>query len=318
MTTIFNPRQQLVYNTTSNVLEFYPPEIIGLPEFKGSIITVTAKVYDDTADLDDAAEETITATRDNVATTFNAAAGFSQASNRNRCPLAATTDIVQGVYYGIEDSYRRREYVRVWRVDAGVSIDAEGPLAYDYVSGDEFFGIRWTAPLSSGFMTDENNIGGWKVLWSYDVSRTTNTVQFRHWTYFDVVRQKYTSSVAGIDLYSSFPDLRHEQYGDLRGQDWQHLIDRAQRRVEFDLRNYGIALDAARTNDFDELILSRAKWELASGGWAPNGREVELFVEQMERHYFNDLRNLKDRAEIDTGSSGSVTAKGSQKLTFTR
>lgn len=308
---MLNPKQSLIYGDTGQTVELYPPEyLLGAPSS-----AATYAVYGPSDDLDGTSEFSGTATADSVDTTFDANSGFSQSSNRDRCNLTATTNIATGRWYRAANSYSQVELVKVDGISSGAYVTAASPLGYDYASGDTFKGLRQTFTVDSTFIADETSIGtDWKVRWTYTIAG----VQYRTWTTFDVVRAQAKSQVTGATLYEVFPDLRHEQYADLRGGHWEHVRKRAQERMDFDAHKLGFRLDQVRESDWNEALLSGMRLALAESGWAPPGRDLEIFVQESFKRYWQDMTDLKQRVLLDQGTSGGATQKGVQQLTFRR
>src|SRR5688572_28126319 len=100
-----NERRSLLTGQTGQLLDFYPPEWVkGVPTS-----AATYAVFAIDADLDDAAEFSGTATADSVNTTFSAASGPSQATNRDRCYLNSVTGIKAGRLYVAANADGQRE-----------------------------------------------------------------------------------------------------------------------------------------------------------------------------------------------------------------
>ncbi len=308
---MLNQRTQLIYGVTGQVVEFYPPEwLYGAPSS-----AATYSVWGPGADLDGTAEFTGTATADSVSTTFDQASGYSNTSNRDRCYIAATTNTAVGRYYLITNAIGQRELVKVDAIASADYVSCSGPLGYDYTTSDTFLSTRQYFTIDATFIADESKIApDWKVRWSY----TINSVAYRHWTYLDVVRAVAAPSITGAELYELFPDLRHEQHADLRGTDWEHIKTRAAKRLRFDVQRFGFSLDAMRTDEWNEVLLSGMRSLLAESGWHPPGRDQETFVTESRTRYWNDLNDLAKRALLDKGGSGGATQKGAQQLTFRR
>jgi hypothetical protein len=189
------------------------------------------------------------------------------------------------------------------------------PLGYDFAASDTFKGFRQVFTIDATWITDESNIGcDWRVRWTY----TIGGVQYRAWTNLDVVRAQAKAAVTGATLYDLFPDLRHEQYADLRGGHWEHVRDRAQKRMDFDAHKLGFGLDEVRSTDWNEVLLSGMRLVLAESGWTPPGRDVEIFVQESFKRYWGDMNDLKQRVLLDKGSSGGATQRGVTQLQFRR
>ena len=86
----------------------------------------------------------------------------------------------------------------------------------------------------------------------------------------------------------------------------------------FDVQRFGFSLDAMRTDEWNEVLLSGMRSLLAESGWHPPGRDQETFVTESRTRYWNDLNDLAKRALLDKGGSGGATQKGAQQLTFRR
>lgn len=308
---MLNQRQSLIYGVTGQTVEFYAPEsLLGAPSS-----AATYDVFSLSADLDGDAEFSGTATADSVSTTFDANSGWSQASSRDKCNLTSTANIAVGRLYLATNAFSQRELVKVDAISSGAYVSKEGPLSYDYASGDTFVGLRQYFTIDPTWVATEENIGtDYRVRWAY----TIGGIAYRAWTYFDLVRVQVKADIDGRELYELFPDLRHEQYSDLRGGDWNHIRDRAVKRIDFDLQKFGIKLDQMRTSDWNEVLLSLMRMILAESGWSPPGRDRELFVQESRTKYWDDMGNLKNRAPLDQGGSGGATQRGAQQLVFRR
>ena len=201
----------LVYGLTGQAVEYYPPaaEVIwdGAPT-----AGATYRVYAGTASNDDTAEiGPSSATLDAVATTVDAASGYSQ-TNRRKVNLTATTSIVVGRRYLLANAYGQREVVTVTYIASADYVEVEEPLAFDYTTADTFKGLRHVFTIDATFIADVNNINisgygtgleasadtttsspPWRVEWRY----TTGSTDRRSWTTFDVSRAPTKALVDG-------------------------------------------------------------------------------------------------------------------------
>jgi hypothetical protein len=306
-----NSRTQLVFGVTGQVVEFYPPESVLGAASAGA----TYSVFGPQADLDGTAEFTGSATLDSVSTTFDAASGFSNTSDRDRCYLTATTNIAIGRTYLATTTNNQKELVKVDAIKSADWVSKEGPLFYDYVSTDTFLGLRHSFTVDATWIAEEENIGtDWKILWVY----TIGGVSYRAWTYLDVVRAVAKADITGAELYELFPDLRHEQHADLRGTDWEHIKEYATKQLRFDIQRFGTTLDQIRSDDWNIVLLNGMRFALAESGWHPPGRDQETFVTDSKAKYWESLSDIAKRVLVDKGTSGAATQKGVAQLTFRR
>lgn len=304
-------RVDIVYNVTGQTLEFYPPE--GVPDS-----AATYSVWEGTESNDNTAEFSGTASADSVSTTVDADSGFSQ-SNRRRVNLTATTNIVVGRDYWLTNAESQKELVRVAAISSGAYVDAEFDLAYDYASGATFEGHRQTLTVDSTFVQDESNLSSpdepYRVLWSYSV----NSVPYRAWTYFDLVRQDRQHGVTIHELRELWPDLPWEQFSGDRGLNWDRQIDAAFERVAFDLRAHGIHLSQVRDADMlDELVRSACMMIIAQSGVSPSGYDGAEFRDRMDALYHGDIDKARQKMLLDQGKEGAITRQPLRQLWLRR
>src|SRR3990167_5217862 len=99
-----------IYGVTGQVVEVYPPEADeGIPS------SATASVFDGTRSLDETADFSPAVTIDSVSTTVDVASGYSE-SSRIKLSLAATTNIVIGRQYLLENTDQQREIATPARI----------------------------------------------------------------------------------------------------------------------------------------------------------------------------------------------------------
>jgi hypothetical protein len=309
---MLNPRLSLVYGQTGQVVEFYPPES-ALGQASGA---ATYSVWALDADLDGTAEFSGTATLDNVSTTFDANSGFSNASLRDRCFLTATTNIAVGRTYLASNAIGQKELVIVDAITAAAWVSKEGPLGYDYTTSDTFLGLRHYFTIDATWVADEDHIqNGWRILWTYAIGGVT----YKTWTGFDLVRVKTRHQITEADIYARFPDMRHQQALDERGQGWRTIIGEAERHVDFDLRTkYQLTADELREPAlYNRLVLSCAIWKISETR-APKGRELTEFNSQMRMQYYQDLNALEKVVPVDKGTSGGANQIGSGTTSLVR
>lgn len=304
-------RQTLTYNQTGQVLEFYPREI----EFGPLASAPTVAVYTEGTGDDGDAEFSGTATSDSVSTTFDAASGYSQTSNRNRCNLTATTGIVAGRKYLATDILGRVEEVGpVLAISSGAYVEQAGALAYDYVAADAFEGWRQYYSVPDAFIQDSSNIdAGFRVVWTYSVNSITRTAV----TYFDVVRAQATHGVTSERLFNRFPDWRSLEFADGRGLRFRPMLDEAEHMVREDLLNAGVALENVRES-LDQHILEAWILVIADTGVSPGGRDPELFIQQQQERYNSIMRKLISRVKVAGADTGGVTKEGFATIKLTR
>ena len=280
----------------------YPPEAI-----KGAASgTTTYSVWKGGEDLDNSAEFSGNATSDPVSTTVDANSGISSA-NRKLLNVASTANIVEGDQYLVTNAEGRSEIVTIEGIASGVSVTVDADLAYDYVSGDAFVGLRQYFTVDASFIADENNINilkrPYKVKWSY----TVDSVAYVHWTYFDVVRVDVKHNVRGEDLYAAWPELAHSEPVDDAGEAWAPQISEAWRQVAYDLRNDGVDISQVRDDDVNVLLVSKSLLVVAEAGMTPGNFDVETHYSIRERKYQHDLINLVQRMKTDKGRSGVIS-----------
>src|SRR5687768_5184822 len=120
----------LTYNVTGQVVSFFPP-IAELLANGAPTSAATYKVYGGTQGNDETPKFTGTASLDAVATTVDAASGYST-TNRQKVNLTATTSITVGYRYLLENANGQRETVVVTYIASADYVLVEEPLCYDY------------------------------------------------------------------------------------------------------------------------------------------------------------------------------------------
>lgn len=310
---LLNDRLLLEYNVTGQTLKMYPPEIL-----KGAVSgTTTYSVWKGSASLDNDAEFSGNATSDSVSTTVDANSGISSA-NSKLLNLAATTSIGVGEYYLVTNASGQSEVVKVVAIDSDNSVTCDVDLTYDYVSGDAFVGIAQSFTVDATFIQDSNKINDldqpYKIKWSY----TVNSVAYRHYTYFDVVRIVPKHNVVGSDLVAIWPELAYSEPNADFGEKFKPQIDEAFDAATYDLDNHGIKLSQIRDSDLDRLVKTRAILVLAEAGMAPGDLDPALHYDIRRANYRKELETLVGRIEVDTGRGGGTNSQTPIKPLFTR
>lgn len=308
-------RQALVYGQTGQVLEFYPPEWV-LGALSG---TTTYSIWRAGDSNDDTVQLSGNATSDAVSTTFDAASGYSQ-TNRRKANLTATTSIDVGKAYVIANAYGQRERVVPTLIASADYVELENDLAYSYTTADTFKGLRQYFTIDATFIATESKINQsgspYRVLWTY----TVNSIVYKHWTYFDVVRQARQHNVNFQDLMELFPDLGQSEWLEQRGQKFGKQIDAAWDRVRFDAQMNGLDLNDVRDSDLDEVVRSCAIWKIAEAGVCPGGWDVPTWEVKRAEQYKADfgraiaVQNLK----VSQSREGGITQTPLRPITFRR
>lgn len=309
---------ELVYNLTGQTVETYPPE---WPE--GVPSSASASVYDGTRSNDDTADFSPAVTVDPVSTTVDVASGYSQ-TNRKRLYVAATTNIVVGREYLLENTDGQKELVTPTRVVSGDYIDLESDLAYDYaITTSTLKGLRMVFTVDAAWVATESNIldpseQSYRVIWAY----TVNSIVRRHYTYLRLVRQPSKHGVSIDSLKEYWPDLQSEEYAETRGQQFRYAIDAAYDRVRAEVISAGYRPEQIRDTEIvDELVRAKTFYVIASMGIAPSGRDVESFINQTREDYerlFNNTVNAVLKVAIDTGAEGNINPEPMRQVWFRR
>jgi hypothetical protein len=312
-----NKRQSLVYGQTGQEVEFYAPEWVrGVPTG-----TPTYSIWEALDSNDNDAELSGNGTIDSVSTTVDQTSGWSQA-NRRRLYVAATTSTVRGRPLVLANANGQRELVTPDAIASADYIDLSADLAYDYpITTSTLKGLRMSFVIDSTWIADESNLSSpttpYRVLWTY----TIDSVTYRSWTYFDVVRQRKMHSLTVDDLVELWPDLRGQDWGEQRGQGFAPQLDAAFERIEFDARMHKVDPNQLRDQQgFDELMRSAAIWMIARTGTVPAGRDVEAFQDQAMKQYHADFAQAIAvlKMSIDQGKEGSITERPFRQPTFRR
>lgn len=319
----------LTYDVTGQVVSFWPPqaEVIasGAPT-----AAATYSVWGGTQANDETAKFTGSATLDSVATTVDAASGYSQA-NRQKVNVASTSNITVGHRYLLTNAQGQREQVVVTYIASDDYVLVEEPLAYDYTTADTLKGLRHYFTIDAAFIADASNINAagnidlfqrdssageyppFRVRWTY----TTGSISRITWTTFDVVRQAAKSRLSISDLRALFPDVIFQEQIAQRGQDFAPQLVAAERDVSIDARTAGYDPDQVRDAEiWDRLVLQ--KWAVIIGeGLMFGGADISQWLERATGKYttmFEKTIGTTLRAFIDASNTGGITTNPPRQL----
>lgn len=322
----------LTFGQTGQVVEFYPPQG-QLVAFGAPTVAASYSVYGGTQSNDETAKFSGTATLDPVATTFDAASGYSVTANRQRVNLASTSDIAVGGRYLLTNAQGQREYVTVTAISTDAYVDVEEPLCYDYASGDTFKGIRHYFTVDPTFVADPGNLnsaassplleergGGdivkvppFRVRWSY----ATGSVAYRTWTTFDLVRQPAVSNLSIHDLRGELPDVVFNDWIAQRGQDFMPQLEAAHRDARLAARVARYDPDSFRDPEvWDRIVLN--KWKVQIGkallfGGADVGAWLDMAIAD-DTKFFEKSIGTALNAFQDTNGTGGATINPPRQL----
>lgn len=302
-------RAAITYGVTGQSLELYPPEwAAGVPS------AATFKVWEGGDGDDQAVEFEGSATVDSVSTTLDGAAGAARhaaTGGRRRIPLTATTNIVKGREYLVENANGQVERVKVVAIASGDYVDVQHDLAYDYASGATFKGLRMTAAVDATFVATEAKLNDptepYRVLWTYTLGGVTR----KHWTQFDLVRAAKQHGVTVQSLFGAWPSILQQFSPEERLVAGADLIDEAWSRVETDLKLNGIDPNSVRDPSLIDVLVKEAAMEvLGRRGDCPLGRDLEQFLKESSAIYHRDLERAisGNRLLVSQGTEGEITS----------
>lgn len=260
-------------------------QTLSLRVMQGRPTSATFTVLEDYANDDAAAEFSGTATLDAVTTVLTAASGAGQ-TDAHRINLT-TTGIVTGRKYLLSEG-QRQEWIDPIEVGTGY-IRARHPLANAYTTAATFVGTTITAAVDATWVAAEANISDhldpnpdYRVRWAIVIGGVTHIV----YSYFDLVRSTVTHQVDIEDLNSRAPGLHDRLPTEYRAEQGRPLIDAAWRSVQAKLASLRIDTDALREDQsIDELVILRALYMLAMGGWHPLGMSSGEYITETRTDY---------------------------------
>lgn len=316
--------QDIVYGRTGQVVEFYAPEslqMLGVPS------SVTYSVYEGGDSNDDTALFSGSATVDSVSATigngsYPAAAGVSQ-TNRNLIYLSATTGVVKGRLYLIQNLSGNAEIVEPVRVEANVGVQSLTDLKFDYpLTTATFKGLLCYFTVDATWVATESNIlyasePSYRVRWTYTVGGTVYNAQ----TYLRLVRKDFKTTLTPKDLVASWPELFHKEPLAQRGEQFQRLIVSAEEKVRADILAEGYRPEQiSDTEILDRLVRLACFHEIAQFVASPTQIDREAFIDRTRRDYGDlltrTLSNLK--IPIDVGTEGATSYDPVQRYFFER
>lgn len=328
----------LVYGTTGQVLEFYPPpsEVM---TFGPPVGVGTYAVWRGEDGMDQSVQFTGTAAWDTTSTTTDGICGPSQA-RRDRIPLTSTSGVAVGRRY-LLTSNGRRLVVTVVAIASGDYVDVDGDIPLDFASGSLFTGLRYTFTVDPTFIATVTNInvfgsritvgpgtsGGtqtsappYKVRWTY----VTGDGLVRHaWTTFDVCRAPAKHTVTLDDLKEAYPELPYEEWLGQRGQAFQPQIRASWDRVRWDIRMAGYDVDMLSLDleVLNRLTLMATLAQVAKLGCHPPERDATDWAAECEAAYLktlNDSVTVTLKAWVQTDASGAIALETSEQLWLRR
>ena len=239
----------------------------------GRPTSATFSVFEDYANDDATAEFTGTGTVDSVNTTVDVTSGIGT-TDAHKINLAATTSIVTGRKYLISDN-SKQEWVEPIEIVSADYIRVRHPLRNSYSTAATFVGTTITAAIDATWVADEANISDhldpnpdYRVRWAVVYSSAT----YVSYSYFDLVRATVSHQVDIEDLNARAPGLHDRLPLEYQADQGRGLIDSAWRATQAKLASLRIDTDAVRDDQFlDELVILRALYMLAMGGWSPRG-----------------------------------------------
>src|SRR3990167_746911 len=258
---------------TTDVLFDVSSQVVAHRFMLGRPTSATFSVFEDYANDDATAEFTGTGTVDSVNTTVDVTSGIGT-TDAHKINLAATTSIVTGRKYLISDN-SKQEWVEPIEIVSADYIRVRHPLRNSYSTAATFVGTTITAAIDATWVADEANISDhldpnpdYRVRWAVVYSSAT----YVSYSYFDLVRATVSHQVDIEDLNARAPGLHDRLPLEYQADQGRGLIDSAWRATQAKLASLRIDTDAVRDDQFiDELVIMRALYMLAMGGWAPRG-----------------------------------------------
>lgn len=324
----------LIYNLIGQTIEWYPPssEVV----WNGAPAAASYSVFPGTQGLDQPAKFLGTATLDTVATTLGTIAGYSQ-DDRTLLSLASVVGVAVGRRYLISNAAGQREVVVPASVASGV-VFLEEPLAYDYLVGAAFVGLRQSVSVPDAFIQDVANINVWsgywattgrtlltdiggtntaappfQVRWSYTLSTPRQA-----WTAFNVERRQAKANLSMEDLRELAPDASFFEWLNQRGQDYTPQLIAAERDVAIDTRVAGYNPDQiVDPQIWNRIVLQ--KWLVTIGKamlFSQTGEQppwLQMVIDDYDK-LFQSSVSTSCRAWVDTGSSGAITPNPARQL----
>jgi len=282
-----------------------------------------ARIYDQRYDPTDSTQPVAdsssagTIARDSVSTTFASASGVSQ-TNPKTLNLTSGTGVTVGRVYLATNAGGQKERIEIAKLSSNTGTATQG-LAFDYTSADTFVSTRCTytpasalfstTPGSEGWLGDEGNLGNrFAVRWDYTVS----SVNYVTWTYFTLVRRRFTSLLTAQEFAAYIPDMAGGEWGEQFGKRFQPQIDLAQGDVTDELAAIGIEIDKVRSPDaVRRLIAYRAAVRCGAAGMGPAGIESVVFRDWWDKEYrewFTKVSATQGAIAVDTDDDGLLTA----------
>jgi len=307
---------EVIYGQTGQTVELIPAE---WPE--GVPSSASCSVYEGLDGLDETAEFSPSVTVDSVSTTVDAASGYSE-TQRNKLNLTATTSIVIGRPYLVENAGSQRELVVPKKIVSADYIETESDLAYDYASGATFKGVRMTFPVDNTWVAAESNLSQYKLppyvaVWTY----TVNSVVRRAYTYIRLVRFLWKDLLSIEDIKEIRPDIQADEWRETRGQQFKHFIDATCDAVRADILAEGYEPARIRDTEIIAELLRRKFFAMAGQeGVVPSGRDAELYVANAKAEY----ESLRARTlgalkmNLDEGTEGNASEQPVRTFSFSR
>lgn len=311
---------EVVYNRTGQEVEFYAPESVrdclGVPS------AVTCSVYWSEDSNDSAVEFSPSVSVDATSTTVNVASGQAQ-TTRNKAFLAATTNIVAGQLYLIDNASSQREVVEPRKITAATSCELVQDLQYDYaITVSTFKGLRCSFVVDPTWVVTESNILGptdpdYRIRWTYTVSG----VVYNHQTYMRLVRKPFKSTVTFRDLIARWPTLLSSESRDQRGEKYKRMIDDAEAQVRSDILADGYRPDqVADTETLDRLVNLALDYGVGRFHCAPPNRDRDSFIQECKEEYSRLFTKMVTtlKVQMDVGTEGAITVEPVANYFFRR
>jgi hypothetical protein len=278
---------------------------------EGRPTSATFEVFDATAGDDGTADFSGTATVDSVSTTVDVASGRSQIDPQ-KLSLAATTSIATGTRYLLSEG-SKREWVEPIEIVSGDYIRVRHPLKNDYTTAATLVGTTITAAVDATWVADEANLSehldpdpGYRVRWAITFA---GAVLIRY-SFFDLVRAPIRAQVDIDDLDERAPGLIDTLPPQYAGDQGRSIVAAGERSLVARLAALDVDTDAIRDDQiYDELVLMRALYVLAMGGWHPVSfsalEYVKLTTDTFDRFLEQHLA-VVNRVAMAPGTSGGV------------
>jgi hypothetical protein len=310
-------RQAIPYGITGTEVEIYPPEALeGVPS-----AAATYSVWAGGAGNDQDAEFSGTTTMDTTSLALDGSAGPSQ-TNRRHVPLAATTGIVLGRWYVMENAEGQREFVKVVKLASADYVEVEHELVHEYITTSSYLkGYRQVFTVDATWVAAIANLNDpefpYRVSWSYTIASKARL----RWTYLDLVRKAKGHGVTERDILTRHPDMKYQEPRSERGTGWADYIEAGWRRVQMDLRQTDLEPnELAEGQLLDELVIAAALLVTAEDGIVPPGRDIEAVVRERFAAYRRDFERMtlaaKPKLLMAQGTSGAITDNPFRKMAF--